>query len=163
LGTGTGFVNALLKVLNELIEGPSSEAAWLLNPGDPGFLGSLARLTAAEASAVPEGGGSSIAAHVDHLRYGLELLNLWNRGEEPFADADYSASWKRSTVSQQEWLSLQEALRREASAWREAIRHPRDGSEFEFTGVVAGVAHLAYHLGAIRQINRSSRGPSARD
>jgi hypothetical protein len=45
---------------------------------------------AEEASAVPSGGGASIAAHVDHLRYGLELLNRWTRGEKPFADADHS-------------------------------------------------------------------------
>jgi hypothetical protein len=29
------------------------------------------------------------------------------------------------------------------------------------TGAIAIVAHLAYHLGAIRQIDRSIRGPSA--
>jgi len=29
----------------------------------------------------------------------------------------------------------------------------------ELTGMVASIAHLAYHLGAIRQIARDSRGP----
>ena len=31
--------------------------------------------------------------------------------------------------------------------------------ETELTGVVASIAHLAYHLGAIRQLNSSARGP----
>jgi hypothetical protein len=31
----------------------------------------------------------------------------------------------------------------------------------ELNGVIASVAHLAYHLGAIRQIDRSIQGPKA--
>jgi hypothetical protein len=30
----------------------------------------------------------------------------------------------------------------------------------EFMGIVASIAHLAYHLGAIRQINKNTRGPT---
>jgi len=156
--------SALLKVFNELIDGSRTESAWVLNPEDPGILGSLDKLSAERASAVPpSGGGASIAAHADHLRYGLELLNRWSRGEEPFADADYSASWRRIVVSEQEWAKRRLALRREAHAWREAMQRPRDLSEFEWTGVVASVVHLAYHIGAIRQIDRTTRGPMARD
>jgi hypothetical protein len=156
-------ISALLNILNELIDGSGREAALVLNPEDPGLLNSLDRVSAEEASAVPSGGGASIAAHVDHLRYGFELLNSWSSGNEPFVNADYSASWSRNTVSQVEWASRREALRREAYAWREAIKGPRNISDIELTSVVASVAHLAYHLGAIRQIDRSTRGPSARD
>jgi hypothetical protein len=100
---------------------------------------------------------------VDHLRYGLELLNRWSQGQNPFADADFSASWRRTTVSEQEWVTLREQLRAEAHRWLAAVQQPRDLSDFELTGVIASVAHLAYHLGAIRQVDRSIRGPSARD
>jgi hypothetical protein len=157
---------SLLNLLNELVDGSAKAAAWVLNPEDPGILKSLDALTAEEASAVPTGGGSSVAAHVDHLRYGLDLLTRWSRGEEPFADADYSASWRRVTVSEAEWASRREALRREAYAWREAIEQQpgaRALSDVELTGIIASIAHLAYHLGAIRQIHRATRGPSARD
>jgi hypothetical protein len=156
-------IRPLLNILNELIDGSSPGAAWVLNPEDPGLLNSLDKLSAEEASAIPSGGGSSIAAHVDHLRYGFQLLNLWNEGEEPFANADYSASWDRTAVSDAEWASRRGALRREAYAWRGAIKRPRDLSNFELIGVVASVVHLAYHLGAIRQMDRSTRGPAARD
>lgn len=157
------LAKSLVNVLNELIDGSALEAAWVLNPEDPGLISSLGKVSAEEASAVPSGGGASIAAHVDHLRYGLELLNRSIRGEKPLADADYSASWKLNAVSEAEWALRREALRREAYAWREALMHSRDLTDVELTGVIASVAHLAYHLGAIRQIDRSTRGPSARD
>jgi hypothetical protein len=156
-------VTAVLTVLSELIDGPAPDAAWVLNPEDCGLIGSLDRLTAEQASAAPSSGGASIAAHVDHLRYGLALLNRSIRGEKPFVDADYAASWQRGTVSHTEWAARREALRAEAYAWREALEHSRDVTGDELTAVVASVAHLAYHLGAIRQIDRSIRGPSARD
>jgi hypothetical protein len=161
--TTPDIAGALSTVLDELIAGAGPKAAWVLNPHDPGLLNSLDKLSAEEASAIPTGGGVSIAAHVDHLRHGLQLLNRWAKGENPFADADYSASWDRITVSEAEWLARREALRREADAWRDAIKRPRDLTDFELTGMVASVAHLAYHLGAIRQMNRAIRGPSERD
>jgi hypothetical protein len=135
----------------------------VLNREDPGLLSSLDTLSAEQASQIPIGGGVSIAAHVDHLRFGLELLNRWSRGEETFADADFSASWNRITVSAGEWAARREALAREAHAWREALERPREGSSLGLAPIVASVVHLAYHLGAIRQIDRSIRGSSAGD
>jgi hypothetical protein len=157
-------MNAVTALLSELIDGPVMGAAWMLNSGDPGLLGSLDKLSAEQASAIPKGGGASIAAHVDHVCYGLSLMNRWANGEEnPFADADYSASWERVEVSATQWAALREELRRQASNWREALRRPRTLSDFELTGVISSVAHLAYHVGAIRQIDRSSRGPSEQE
>jgi hypothetical protein len=39
------------------------------------------------------------------------------------------------------------------------VREPRDVDEIELNGMIGSIAHLAYHLGAIRQINQSVRGP----
>ena len=75
----------LAGLLRELVDGPPGSFAYVLNPGDRGLLASLDELSAEAASAQP-GGRSSIAAHVDHLRYGLELLNRWARGEDPWGD-----------------------------------------------------------------------------
>ncbi|MFN2445028.1 MAG: DinB family protein [Vicinamibacterales bacterium] len=155
--------HVLLKLFNELVDGSAEQAAWVLNPLDPGLMRSLETLSAAQASAVPPGGGASIAAHVDHLRYGLELLNRWSRGEEPFAEADYSASWHLITVSEAEWASRRHALAREAYAWRDALSQPRELDATELAGLVASIVHLAYHLGAMRQIDRTMRGPAAQD
>lgn len=153
----------LVNLLDELVDGAGAEAAFVLNPKDPGLLASLERLSAERASAVPVDGGSSIAAHVDHLRYGLSLMRRWSRGEEPFADAEYQASWQRLTVTDAEWRARIEELRGEASSWRAVLREPRDLNEIGLTGIVSSVVHLAYHVGAIRQIDRATRGPSASD
>ena len=40
---------------------------------------------------------------------------------------------------------------------------PRKISESELNSVVGRIGHLAYHVGAIRQIDLSARGPSAGD
>jgi hypothetical protein len=130
----------------------------MLNGGDQGLLRSLDTLSAQQASALTPT-GSSIAAHVDHLRYGLSLMNRWTTGENPFADADWSTSWKKTTVSDEEWRTRREELRTETGRWLEALGTPRDVQTVELNGIVGSIAHLAYHLGAIRQINQATRGP----
>jgi hypothetical protein len=93
---------SLETLLGELVNGASKDGGYVLNAGDAGLLRSLEHLSAADASArTPT--GSSIAAHVDHLRYGLSLMNRWSQGENPFAGADWSVSWTRTAVSEQEW------------------------------------------------------------
>jgi hypothetical protein len=134
-----------------------------LNPGDEGLLRSLDKLSAAAASRQPSNGGASIAAHVDHLRYGLSLMNRWSRGEQPFDDADYSASWRRVTVTDEEWTALRRELEEEIEQWLSALERPRPANDFDLTSVIASVVHVAYHLGAIRQVDRATRGPAARD
>jgi len=155
--------SALAALLRELVDGAPSDASFILNPHDPGLLRSLDKLSARRASTVSSTTGSSIAAHVDHVRYGLEAMNRWSRGENPFADADYSASWRRTTVTDDERVALRERLRSEAQNWIVAIQQPRELNDIELTGIIGSIAHLAYHLGAIRQIDVSTRGPLARD
>jgi hypothetical protein len=154
---------SLETLFRELVHGPDENASWMLNGGDAGLLRSLDALTASAASGTPVGGGASIAAHVDHIRYGLSLLNRWSRGEpDPWSTADWTVSWIRGAVNEQEWGALRQALEVEARSWLETLGVGRDYSEMELNGVIASIAHLAYHFGAIRQIDRSTRGPLAR-
>lgn len=149
-------------LFSELIDGPRLDAAYMLNGGDAGLLRSLDALSAVAASTRPTSGGASIAAHVDHLCYGLELTNRWAAGEQdPWADADWAASWRHTTVNDAEWTALRARLRDAASQYRDALQRLRDLTPLELNNVVGIVAHLAYHFGAIRQIDRSIRGPSA--
>jgi hypothetical protein len=154
--------DTLRDLLRELLDGPPGEMAFVVNPGDRGLLGSLTRLSAAEASARP-GGRSSIASHVRHLRYGFELLNRWARGENPFADADYAASWDHQQVTDDEWRQLRDRLEREARAWMAAVQAPRKWDPVTLGGTIGSVAHLGYHLGAIRQLAAAAAGPPASD
>jgi hypothetical protein len=76
---------------------------------------------------------------------------------------DWTASWRKNVVSDTEWRQLRAELRREADAWAATLRTPREVSDVEAGWLAGSVAHLAYHMGAIRQIDRTARGPTAED
>src|SRR5262245_26143766 len=159
------FAKTIPSLFRELVQGSSDPATrtYVLNQGDQGLLASLDRLSAADASKTHDG-GSSIASHVDHLRYGLSLLNRWGDGlSPPWPEMDWAASWRRTTVTDAEWRTLRDALRGEAARWAETLSAPRDASEVEAGWMTGSVVHLAYHMGAIRQIDRAARGPTAED
>ena len=153
------IVRTLDTLLTELVDGAPEEGGYMLNAGDEGLIRSLEKLSAAEASARTRT-GSSIAAHTDHVRYGLSLMNRWSQGEDPFGSADWNASWNKTTVSESEWRERIGELRADAARWQSVIRMPRDVSHVELNGMVGSIAHLAYHLGAIRQISQAARGPA---
>ena len=153
---------SLALLFAELVHGPSGEAAYMLNSGDHGLLRSLDALSGEAASRRSSPGGASIAAHVDHLCYGLDLMNRWADGEaDPWSGADWAASWRRTTVDQREWADLRARLGHAAERWHRTLQAPRPMSSVELNGVVASIAHLAYHLGAVRQMDRAIQGPRA--
>ena len=153
--------DTLTTLFTELVDGAATAPSYILNPGDAGLLRSLDRLSAAEASAVPPS-GASVAAHVDHVCFGLSLMNRRAAGDaDPFIDADWTASWQRTAVTDGEWARLRADLRDEAHRWRAALGTPREADAPALAGLVASVAHVAYHLGAVRQIARATRGPAA--
>ena len=152
------IARTLATLFGELVDGAPTSGGYMLNAGDPGLLQSLDRVPAAAAS-TPTPTGSSIAAHVDHVRYGLSLMNRWAAGDNPFKDADWSASWRKTAVTDQEWRQLRADLRAETDRWLQAVGTSREVREIELNGMIGSIAHLAYHLGAIRQINSLLRGP----
>jgi hypothetical protein len=152
---------SLITLFRELIHGPERPGqAYMLNTGDVGLLRSLDALSA-DASSRTSQGGASIAAHVDHLRYGLSLMNAWSGGANPWDFADFTASWRISTVNDAEWQRLRSQLRDESGRWLDAMRTTRELTDEDVNIVFGVTAHLAYHLGAIRQIDKASRGPRA--
>ena len=154
--------NSLARLFGELIDGPPPDAAYMLNGGDPGLFRSLDQISAEAASKPSSSDGASIAAHVDHVLFGLELMNRWSDGEaDPWTGADWAASWRRSAVTESEWAELRGRLRKNVRRWQDALSTRREMSEAELNGAIASIAHLAYHLGAIRQIDRALRGPKA--
>lgn len=156
------IAGSLTMLFGELVDGAPPKAAYVLNPGDAGLLRSLDRLSAAEASAARDG-GATIAAHVEHLRYGLSLMNRWAAGEDAWSDADWRTAWRTTAVSDGEWERLRSGLREQAHRWREVLREPREVDEVGLGAMMGSIAHLAYHLGATRQIARGARGPTAND
>lgn len=159
------LTTTLPALLSELINGSPdpTKGTSMLNRGDKGLIHALDQTSARAASTSPTGGGT-IASHVEHLRFGLDLLNRWARGERaPWKNADWSAAWKKSSVSDDEWRALRDDLAREARGWIEALGEPRELDERAAQWVVGSISHVAYHVGAIRQIDRATRGPTAED
>ena len=83
----------LALLFSELVDGAGADGAFILNTGDIGLLRSLDKISAADASRSVND-GATIAAHAQHVRYGLSLMNRWAaEGGDPFADATWDDAW----------------------------------------------------------------------
>lgn len=154
---GQSPIEGLLDILREAVEGgvPGQGTSFLDGTaadgsGNHGLLATLAALSAEQASR--DVGGTSVAGQARHTALHLEVLVRWNRGERgPF---DWKGSFLPAAVGGAEWAEVQSRVRR---AYEEAVAlarswetRPLDG---DVTGELAGAtAHVAYHLGAIRQM-----------
>lgn len=157
--TYDSFAPALTAIFAELTAGAATTGGFVLNAGDAGLLASLDRLDATGASSSSDG-GATIAAHTAHLAYGLSLMNRWAaEGGNPFAGARWDDAWRTAAVDDREWEKIRASLRDEATRWSEQLSRPREVMAIELNGMIGSVAHLAYHLGAIRQIAKGARGP----
>ena len=153
------LTKTLTRLFSELTEGTHPKGGFVLNTGDIGLLRSLDKLSARDASQSANG-GATIAAHAQHLRYGLSLMNEWaQHGGNPFANAKWDEAWKMSAVDEAQWQEIRDALRGEINNWKNVLNTPRETSDLELMGIVGSIAHMAYHLGAIRQIDKAARGP----
>jgi hypothetical protein len=154
------ITRALGTLFRELVDGTRAPAGpFVLNSGDVGLLRSLDKLSAADASSAVND-GATIAAHAQHLSYGLSLMNRWaTDGGNPFADAKWDEAWEISVVDSAQWEQIRRGLREQSYRWVQVLESPRQLADVEVNGMIGSIAHLAYHLGAIRQINKSARGP----
>jgi hypothetical protein len=153
VATDSIFQRALSNMLTEIFDGPPGQEAFVLNSGDPGLLRQIDALDAAAASKRPMPGKTTIAAHADHLLFGLAILNRWAAGEaNPWAGADWNASWQRTTVTDEQWKTLRDGLRREAEQWRKMVATRTNWDDMAAAAALSTAAHTAYHFGAIRQI-----------
>src|SRR6185503_19570182 len=125
----TAVNSTLARLFAELVDGAAGAGgAFVLNSGDAGLLRSLEPLSAADASRSVNG-GATIAAHAQHLRYGLSLMIRWAaEGGNPFADATWDEAWKTSTVGESQWREIRGGLRDETHRWLTALAAPRDVS-----------------------------------
>src|SRR6187431_3496385 len=129
---------SLTTLFGELVNGAvTGGGAFILNSGDAGLLRSLDKLPAADASNSVHG-GATIAAHAQHIRYGLSLMNRWAvEGGNAFADATWDEAWRTSVVDLAAWQEIRDGLRDEAHRWLQVLRSGRDVTDLEFTGMIA--------------------------
>lgn len=145
--TGT-VIAQLLAVLREALEGPPERWSYFTdNSPDAGLFGTLSSLGATDASRPVA--GTSVAAHVHHVGWAMEATSAWIRGDR--SRRNWKESWSVSAVDDAAWKRLREDLRHRYEELRQTIQtHALDGEE-AFGGAVGAIAHVAYHLGAIRQ------------
>ncbi len=160
----TLFIDALRALVTEIGDGPPDpRSTWIVSnqPGS-GFLGTLDRLDAAAASHVPPGCAHSIAAHAGHIAFVLDLFVRAARGENVYAGAKWAESWRIGSVDENSWRDLRSRLRDLHRLALEALaKGPPAIDQAIITGGVALPAHLAFHLGAVRQLAAIARGRGA--
>jgi hypothetical protein len=139
----------VVELLRETFEGavPGQGTQYLDHTS--GIRATLSALTAEQASRRLDG-HPSIASHVRHMNFHLRVTAEWIQGDH--SRRDWAASFEPQTVTEAEWAALQEDLE---TSRAEVIRTLEGLSPERFIEEGAGlgsVAHLAYHLGAIRQL-----------
>ncbi len=156
-------IPTLIEQFRETFEGEVRPGwCWITDgPPESAVFGTIKRLTADEAFALPVPGARSAAAHVAHLRYALDLTTERLRGENP--QADWKSSFDLPDPTAAGWESLNQDLRRAYDAVLAAFEQyrnlpPQEWVPINLVGLAAMTAHNAYHLGAIRQIVRVIRG-----
>lgn len=152
------WLEGILDILKEAVEGgtPGEGTAFLDGTaedgsGNHGLLATLDNLSAAQASQTMH--GTSIAGHARHSALHLDVIVRWERDGDrgPF---DWKGSFLPAEVGDEEWDELRVRLRGAYDALCAFARTQKDGEATgDATGsLTGGVAHVAYHLGAIRQM-----------
>lgn len=146
-------IRALTALLKETLFRADPRYGYLLNSGDSGFVETLKPITATQASALPGEDRRPIVSHANHILYSIELANRALNGDSSaYLNADWSAAWELESVDDQQWQQLKVRCEQEAHLLIEHINQPQEWTELTLTGSLSIPAHVAYHLGSIRQI-----------
>lgn len=150
-------IDGILDILKEAVEGgtPGQPTSFLDGTradgsGNHGLLATLDGLSAAQASRDVH--GTSVAGQARHTAFHMEVIVAWERDGQrgPF---DWKGSFHPAQVSDSEWTELRARVR---SAYEALVTFARSQKDQPVTGdltggLSGGVAHVTYHLGAIRQ------------
>jgi len=144
------FTDALFVLLNETFEGSPAGKGSVYLDRSIGVFDVFENTSAENASQSLSKNGTTIAAHCEHLRFYLEVLNNYLNGD--FKIITWSDSWLTSAVDESEWNLLREKTETTYKTVNETLRK-KDDWNVDMISVALGIlAHSAYHLGAIRQI-----------
>jgi hypothetical protein len=145
---------AFLTLFRECFEGKpeGQDFTWFVQDRE-GIFDALATTSAAKASAKPSPDCNSIAAHAYHILYSLSVCNAYIGG--PPIEGNWETSWAKQSVSEEEWAQLAKDIRAEFEFyvnWFETQFPDREVAPADLTGPIGILPHMAYHLGAIRQL-----------
>jgi hypothetical protein len=152
-------IQSIITLFSEAYAGPSdSSSTWFIdNIPDSGILGLIAGVSASEASwsANQYQPGTTIAGHVEHLRWSLANANGALQGK-PY-QGNWSGSWNTLDADEEKWGQLRSDLKKEFELLRENLQENKELTGEYLTGVMALIPHAAYHLGTIRQLMERAR------
>jgi len=141
------FTTALYDLLDETFE----HVHGIYLDGGTSLFETLATISAEEASRPVSARCASLAAQVNHVRFYLEMLEGYIRGNE-IGKVDWDASWQLQSVTSEEWEAVKQRLRDRYQSVLSTLKGFETwNGEPEIEGALAIAAHTAYHLGEIRQ------------
>lgn len=152
------LIPTLIDQFRETFEGKVGEWVWIVDATpNTGVFASIESVSVVDAYVAPAAGMNTIAAHVAHLRFSLDLTHERLQGENP--PADWASSFATPDPSTQAWETQKAELRRAYDAVLALLQESRAKTVQEWpainvVGLAAMTAHNAYHLGAIRQLVR---------
>ncbi|MCP4684040.1 MAG: DinB family protein [bacterium] len=121
------------------------------------FFETLESLSAEQASTRAAEKGQTIAAHVEHVRFYLRVLQGCIEKKDP-KKVDWKESWKLQNVTEDEWKELKRGLHETYQSVLASMKSLETWEGEDDIGASLGIlAHTAYHLGSIRQILVSIR------
>ena len=140
------FVNAILESLDETFD----NAHGIYLDRGTSLFETLATISAEEASRPVGANCASIAAHVEHMHFYLDVLMRFVQGERP--RVDWQEIWRTvREVTPEEWTASQQRLRETVDRLRELVTSTPWDDANQIGGALGILMHNAYHLGEIRQ------------
>lgn len=115
-----------------------------------GWFPALAGLSHEDASLAIVPGGTTVASHVFHTVFYLDVITTELKGGE-LGKVDWSRSWVVKAVDAREWDDLRRHLRDAYEELVTLLEGAEEWGEGHSDVALAALAHSAYHLGAVRQ------------
>ena len=145
-------VEQFLAVLGEAFPHPDKPWSYFTDPsGDAGYFGTLAKLDAAAASR--RVGATSVAAQVGHVTFAMRASAAFIAGDlNPPGLERWRQSWQvPAALDEPAWRRMRAELEAAYDRLRRTIEAQAASGPQPMGGAIGAIAHVAYHLGAIKQ------------
>jgi hypothetical protein len=143
-------IEELLYALAECFEGEGRDGGIFLESDDPGLFPILRALNAEEASRPTA--GMSIANHVYHLIFALNVFVRRINGDENVISVDWRTSWRERRLNEAEWTRLKEELSdlRGKVVSLTCANVNETCNDRNLRLIIGLLTHTVFHLGIIR-------------
>jgi len=144
------FTETLLAILDEAFDRPPTSWAYFTDGnGESSYFGTLDTIDFDDGRRCVA--GNSIAAQTQHVLFVIRVATESISGNANAPDAEqWRQSWSIDNLDSETWDQLRHDLRKGYSELRRSIRDTSVGDDGTFATIVGMLAHVAYHLGAIR-------------